>query len=62
MSKEQKKKYQSIKKLHEIFQSLKGKKFTLDCGHHVTIGHNFGNDLVLLNGKTPKIICTECGF
>lgn len=62
MSKDQKKKYDPIYKLHEVLQDLKGKKFVLDCGHHVTFGHNLANDMVILNGSLPRIICTQCGL
>jgi hypothetical protein len=62
MTKQKRENYRSVEDLRGVFKSLKGEKFTLDCGHHVTFGHFLGNNLVLLNGKEPKIICTECGY
>lgn len=52
--------YEPPKKLREIMEELKGRKFTLDCGHHITFGYNVGNDIVVYNGKIPKIICLDC--
>jgi hypothetical protein len=63
MTKEQRKAYQETELLREILHTvLKGKKFILDCGHHVTIGHHLGNDITIYNGKELKIICTQCGY
>jgi len=63
MTKEQMKKYQEPELLREILhRMLKGKKFTLDCGHHITFGHNLGNDITIYNGKELKIICSQCGY
>ena len=63
MTKEQRKAYQETKLLREIlYKALKDKKFALDCGHHVTIGHHLGNDITIYNGKELKIICTQCGY
>jgi predicted nucleic-acid-binding Zn-ribbon protein len=42
--------------------TLKGRKFKLDCGHHVTFGHFLGNAITIYNGKHPTIICTQCGY
>jgi hypothetical protein len=49
--------YEDIKKLKAIIG--KG-KYRLDCGHKVTLGHNLGNDIAIINGKELKIICTLC--
>lgn len=62
MTQDEKAKYQSADALREIFVKIKGKKFRLDCGHHVTIGHNLANDLIIYNNKKPTIICTYCGY
>ena len=63
MTKEQRKAYQDSELLREILDTvLKGKKFMLDCGHHVTFHHNLGNDITIYNGKDLKIICTQCGY
>ena len=56
MTKEQKRKYKEFP-----ISGLLNKKFKLDCGHHVTFGTNLGNNVMILNGKRPAIICTECG-
>ena len=40
---------------------LKGQKFRLECGHHVSFGSNLGNDITVINGKEFKIICSLCG-
>jgi len=63
MTKEQKKAYQQPELLREILQRvLKDKKFTLDCGHHVTFGSNLGNDITIYNGREFKVICSQCGY
>ena len=63
MTKEQRNKYQEPDLLREILnRMLRGKKFTLDCGHHVTFNHNFGNDITIRNGKRLEIICSLCGY
>ena len=62
MTKEQRQLYQESEKLRKIIKKLKGKKFRLDCGHHVTFGHYFGNDITIRNGKSPEIICSLCGY
>ena len=62
MTQDEKAKYQSADALREIFMKIKGKKFRLDCGHHVTIGHNLTNNLIIYNNKKPTIIYTYCGY
>ena len=55
--------YESTDELRKIIRSLKGKKFKLDCGHHVTFGHVFGNDITIYNSyKGLPIICSQCGY
>ncbi len=54
--------YQEVNELKKAIQSLKGKKFKLHCGHHVTFGYNLGNDILIINGKNPKIVCSFCGY
>jgi len=49
--------YEDIEKLKRLIS--KG-KYRLDCGHHVTLNHNLGNNIAILNGKELKIICTLC--
>ena len=61
MTEKERSKYDDTDLLRMVFESLKGRKFRLDCGHHVTFGHFLGNDLTIYNGKIPKIICSQCG-
>jgi hypothetical protein len=62
MTKEQKESYEDTGRLREVLKDLKGRKFRLDCGHHVTFGHFLGNDITIYNGKELKIICSQCGY
>ena len=62
MTQKEKDRYQDTGELRRILARLKGKKFKLDCGHHVTFGHFLGNDITVRNGKEPEIICTQCGY
>jgi len=63
MTRKQKQQYQEPEILRDILQRvLAGKKFQLQCGHHVTFGEYFGNDVTIRNGKKFKIICTQCGY
>ena len=61
MTEKDKAQYQDAEKLREVLSRLRGQKFKLDCGHHVTFGHFLGNDITIINGKRPKIICSLCG-
>jgi hypothetical protein len=62
MTKEQKRQYSEPESMKEILKRvLSGMKFMLDCGHHVSLFHNLGNDVTILNGNEPKIICSLCG-
>jgi len=63
MTKEQKAQYESIEELRAILKRvLGGRKFMLDCGHHVTFGYHLGNDITIYNGKRMKVICSQCGY
>jgi hypothetical protein len=62
MTKEQESKYEDAEILRDIILSLKGRKFKLDCGHFLTIGHFLGNNITIINGSKPKIICSQCGY
>lgn len=62
MTKQQKATYQDIDELKKIIKGLKGKKYRLQCGHHLTFGHPFGNDITIYNGSNPRIICSQCGY
>lgn len=54
-------KYEDADALREIIQKLKNKKYCLDCGHHVTFGYYLGQDITILNGKEPRLLCSQCG-
>ena len=54
---EAKAKYEDVETLKRLIN--KG-KYRLDCGHVVTLNHNLGNNIAILNGKELKIICTLC--
>ena len=61
MTKQEKERYESPDQLRAILkEALAGRKFRLDCGHHVSFGHFLGNDVVIENGKEMKIICSLC--
>ncbi len=63
MTKVQKEKYQDTDKLREFLSQLKGKKFRLDCGHHVTFMHQLGGSITIYNdSQSPEIICSCCGY
>ena len=63
MTKEQENEYQDVEVLKKILsKAVAGKKFRLDCGHHITFGHFLGNDITIYNGKKLKIICSQCGY
>ena len=62
MTKEEKSRYHEPEMLRDILRRvLLGRKFMLDCGHHVSFGHSLGNDITIINGKTFKIVCSLCG-
>jgi hypothetical protein len=62
MSKEQKNRYDRPEELREILKRvLHDRKFLLECGHHVSLFHNLGNDITIINGREFKIICSLCG-
>jgi hypothetical protein len=62
MTKEEKSRYGEPEALKDILKRvLWGRKFMLDCGHHVSFGHNLGNDITIINGKEFKIVCSLCG-
>lgn len=62
MTQKEKDKYKDTGELRRILAHLKGQKFKLDCGHHVTFGHNLGNDITIRNGANPEITCSCCGY
>ena len=62
MTQEEKSKYHETDELLEILMQLKGRKYRLDCGHHVNFDHNLANDITIRNGTEPQIICSLCGY
>ena len=47
-----------------LYRVLQNKRFTLECGHHISFFNStLGNDLILKNGlnKNFKVICVDCG-
>ncbi|MEA1933961.1 MAG: hypothetical protein U9N60_05970 [Thermodesulfobacteriota bacterium] len=63
MTKAEKSKYSESQELKDILRrTLYGKKFRLDCGHHITFGEVLGNDLTIRNGKNFEVICALCGY
>ena len=54
--------YEDTETLRKVLTELNGRKFRLDCGHHVTLGHHLGNNITIYNRKKPKIICSLCGY
>ena len=57
-----KKKYKPASELRQILSTLQNEKFVLDCGHHVTFNQSLGNNVIILNGKDLRLICSECGY
>ena len=49
--------YEDIEKLKRL---ISHGKYKLDCGHHVALNHQFGNNIAIINGKNLEIICTMC--
>ena len=64
MTKEQREQYQEPEVLKDILmRTLKGMKFKLDCGHHVSFFHFLGNNITIYNdNKDIKIFCSQCGY
>jgi hypothetical protein len=55
--------YETAQKLKELLQrDFSGRKFLLDCGHKVTFGKFLGNNVVIYNGKNPRVICSGCAY
>lgn len=66
MTREQEQLYSSAETLRKLlWDILAGRKFQLQCGHHITFGQQLGNDLTLRNGNRSKgfvVICSLCGY
>jgi len=62
MKKEDEVNYEDVERLKEEIDKLRGRKFRLDCGHHVTMGHHLASDIAIYNGRELRIICTLCSY
>jgi hypothetical protein len=62
MKSSDKKRYQPVDELRRMLGVLQQGKFVLDCGHHITFNQVLGNNVIILNGKRLRIICSECGY
>ena len=63
MTKEEKERYDEPELLRDILhRTLNGRRFQLECGHHVTFGQYLGNKVTIRNDKKFKIICSQCGY
>jgi len=62
MRKETEVNYEDVESLKEEIKKLEGRKFRLDCGHHVTMGHHLGSDIMIYNGRKYKICCSLCCY
>ena len=62
MTKEEEEKYEETQILREEIEKLRGRKFRLDCGHHVTFGHPLGSNIMIYNGKKCRIYCSLCCY
>lgn len=60
MTKEKKSAYEQVESLKQVIETLRGRKFRLECGHHVTFGYFLGNAITIYNGKHPTVICSQC--
>ena len=57
MKSSKKKQYKTAEELRRILEVLQHGKYALDCGHHVTFNQVLGNNVIILNGKSLRIIC-----
>ena len=63
MTRKEKRKYSEPELLKDILErALKNKRFLLSCGHHVSFGSHLGNNVMIINGKEFKIICSQCSY
>ena len=62
MTKEEEDEYEDVEVLKKEIEKLRGRKFKLDCGHHVTFGHFLGNDVTIINGKEFELYCLLCCY
>ena len=61
MTKEEKSRYSEPEALRDILKRvLSGRKFLWIVATKYRYSH-LGNDITIINGKEPKIICSLCG-
>jgi len=60
MTTRQKRQYEETDALRRVLEGIKGRKFKLDCGHHVTFGHHVGSDITIFKGARFKNTCSLC--
>ena len=56
---------ETLPTMSAALKELFGKTRRLDCGHRVTLGHQFANTLIVHShgyGKKLKTLCHECGY
>lgn len=65
MTKKQAQAYSSPGALQDVLKTnLVGNRYQLDCGHHVSVGHQFSNGFIIRgNGinQPLTLICIDCG-
>jgi len=62
ITRKQEQAYKETDALRYLLEKLKGEKFKLDCGHHVTFGYYLGNNITIYNGSRLKVICSQCSY
>ena len=62
MKSSEKDRYKPVDELRQLLGNLENQKFVLDCGHRVTFNQVLGNNVTILNGKSLRIICSQCGY
>ena len=62
MTLSQRRRYANVELLKVYLNNLKIRKYRLDCGHHVTFGYFLGNNIMIINGKEFRIICSQCAY
>ena len=62
MTLSQRRRYTNVELLKVYLNNLKIQKYRLDCGHQVTFGYFLGNNILIINGKEFRIICSQCAY
>jgi hypothetical protein len=56
-----KKKQDGYKDSEELKKMLNG-KYKLDCGRLVTLKHDLGANVMIINGRKLQLICSLCAY